>query len=180
MTDLAELEPLRPATAHTSAGARRAIGPWGTAARIVVGLGLLASVVMGHAVGGWRPVSWLLAVVVFPAVVLGLHWLRARRGGARLDATGPVGHGVNLAVFLALYLTPWYAPTLGATSDAALIFYGASMLLAAAWGYAGCEVLAVSNWVLRRDDQVGCAVFAPVDQLEATATHPPVTADESM
>ena len=42
----------------------------------------------------------------------------------------------------------------------------ASMLLAALRGYAGCEVLAVSNWLLRRDDQVGCAVFWPIDQLE--------------
>jgi aryl-alcohol dehydrogenase-like predicted oxidoreductase len=65
----------------------------------------------------------------------------------------------NLAVFLALYL-------LELTSDAALIFYGASMLLAALRGYAGCEVLAVSNWLLRRDDQVGCAVFLPIDHLE--------------
>jgi hypothetical protein len=33
-------------------------------------------------------------------------------------------------------------------------------------GYAGCEVLAVSNWLLQRDDQVGCALFWPADQLE--------------
>ncbi|MGH3863786.1 hypothetical protein [Actinokineospora sp.] len=52
------------------------------------------------------------------------------------------------------------------TSDATVIFYGASMLLAAARGYAGCEVLAVSNLLLRRDDQVGCVVFAPVDAIE--------------
>ena len=55
------------------------------------------------------------------------------------------------------------------TSDAALLFYGASMLLSAARGYAGCEVLAVSNWLLRRDDQVGCLVFSPIDQLERRA-----------
>ena len=40
------------------------------------------------------------------------------------------------------------------------------MLLAALRGYAGCEVLAISNWLLRRDDQVGCMVFAPVEDLE--------------
>lgn len=51
-------------------------------------------------------------------------------------------------------------------SDAALPFYGVSMLLAALRGYAGCEVLAISNWLLRRDDQVGCVVFAPVDHPE--------------
>jgi hypothetical protein len=70
------------------------------------------------------------------------------------------------AVFLALYLTLWYAPALDVTSDAALVFYGGWMLLAALRGYAGCEVLAVSNWLLGRDDQIGCAVFWPVDQLE--------------
>jgi hypothetical protein len=52
-------------------------------------------------------------------------------------------------------------------SDAALLFYGASMLVAATRGYAGCEVLAVSNWLLRRDDQIGCAPFWPVDAWEA-------------
>jgi len=73
---------------------------------------------------------------------------------------------LNAAVFLALYLTPSYAPALEATSDAALIFYGASMLLAAVRGYAGCESLAVSNWILDRDDQVGCVLFAPLDLVE--------------
>jgi hypothetical protein len=48
-----------------------------------------------------------------------------------------------------------------------LLFYGASMLLAAWRGYAGCEVLALSNWVLRRDDQVGCLLFSPIDSLES-------------
>lgn len=73
---------------------------------------------------------------------------------------------LNCAIFFALYLTPFYAPALAFTSDAALIFYGASMLLAAARGYAGCEVTAISNWLLHRDDQVGCVLFWPVDCLE--------------
>lgn len=46
----------------------------------------------------------------------------------------------------------------------AVVFPG--VLLAALRGYAGCEVLAVSNWLLRRADQVGCVVFAPVDLAE--------------
>lgn len=170
---VANARPCPPATG-------RAIGPRGTAARTLVGVGLLASVVVGHATGGWRPLSWLLALLVFPAVALAVHWVRVRRGGAGLHATGAVGHVVNLAVFLALYLTPWYAPALEATSDAALIFYGASMLLAAARGYAGCEVLAASNWVLRRDDQVGCALFAPLDHVEAAAMHPASKAEQSL
>jgi hypothetical protein len=108
---------------------------------------------------GFHLSAWALGLVGFPAVLVGLQWLRARRTPTRLEATGPVGHALNLAVFLVLYL-------LEPTSDAALLFYGASMWLAAVRGYAGCEVLAASNWLLGRDDQVGCALFWPVDQLE--------------
>ena len=53
---------------------------------------------------------------------------------------------------------------------------GASMLLAALRGYAGCEVLAMSNWLLHRDDQIGCLVFSPIDQLERRL-HRRTTAD---
>jgi hypothetical protein len=141
---------------------QRRIGPFGTTARIVVGALLLGSVVQGHLARGFHPSAWVLGLVGFPAVLVGLQWLRARRSPTPLEATGPVGHAVNLAVFLVLYLPE-------PTSDAALIFYGASMWLAALRGDAGCEVLAASNWLLGRDDQVGCALFWPVDQLERSA-----------
>jgi hypothetical protein len=48
------------------------------------------------------------------------------------------------------------------------VFLGASMLLAALRGYSGCESLAISNWLLRRNDQVGCLIFSPLDHLEAS------------
>ena len=84
----------------------------------------------------------------------------------RIEATGPIATTVNIVVFAALVLTPLYAPALSFTSAAAQIFYGASMILAAVRGYSGCEVLAVSNWILHRDDQVGCLVLSPVDNIE--------------
>jgi Na+/proline symporter len=142
---------------------QRKIGALGTTARIVVGALLLGSVLQGHLARGFHLSAWVFGLVGFPAVLVGLQWFRARRTPAQLEATGPVGHAVNLAVFLALYLAE-------PTSDAALIFYGASMWLAVLRGYAGCEVLAVSNWLLGRDDQVGCALFWPVDQLERHRT----------
>lgn len=152
-------------------GGRRSIGPAGTVARVLVGSGLVASVVEGHASGGWRPWSWALGLVGFPLMVLAWQRRRARRDPSRLDATGPTAHALNIAAFAALYLTP-------VTSDAALLFYGASMLVAATRGAAGCEVLAISNWTLRRDDQIGCALFWPIDTAEhhrhqpAAANHP--------
>jgi len=165
-----------PATANTTTNTNeqatgrqsgRRIGGIGTAARLLVGLVLLGSVLQGQLLDGpFRPASWALGLVGLPAVLLGWQWWHARGGRPRFAATGPVSHALNLAVFLALYLTPWYAPPLRFTSDAALLFYGTSMLLAALRGYAGCEVLALSNWLLRRDDQVGCMVFSPIDQLE--------------
>ena len=131
----------------------------------------MGSVVHGHVAGEFRPAPWALGLVGFPALLLGWQWGRSRRSPAPFEATGPVAQVSNIAVFFALHLTPDYAPALSVTSDAALLFYGVSMLLAALRGYAGCEVLAVSNWLLRRDDQVGCLLFAPVDHLEARASH---------
>jgi hypothetical protein len=40
------------------------------------------------------------------------------------------------------------------------------LIVAAVRGYAGCEALAVSNWLLRRDDKVGCALSAPSNHRE--------------
>jgi len=147
---------------------RRDIGLLGTLARLVVGGWMLASVIAAFHLDEWyEPV---LGLLVFPAILLLGQWLRLRYTSTPLRATGPVGYLVNAAIFLALYLTPWYFPPLAFTSDAVVYFYGASMLLAAARGYAGCEVLAVSNWLLRRDDQVGCVVFLPVDAVETRLT----------
>jgi hypothetical protein len=142
----------------------RAIGPLGTTARILVGGLLVASVTWGHLTRGFHLSAWLLGLAGFPALVLAGQWLRARRTPTPLRATGPVAHALNVAVFLVLYL-------LEPTSDAALLFYGASMWLAAARGSAGCEVLAVSNWLLGRDDQIGCAVFWPIDRWEHRRGH---------
>jgi hypothetical protein len=150
-------------TSNLITGRRRAIGPLGTTARVLVGGLFVGSVAWGHLDRGFHPSAWLLGLVGFPALVVAGQWLRARRNPTPLQATGPVAHAANVAAFVALYL-------LEPTSDAALLFYGASMWLAAARGYAGCEVLAVSNWLLRRDDQIGCAVFWPIDQLEQHRT----------
>ncbi|HVC75480.1 MAG TPA: hypothetical protein VND96_03075 [Candidatus Micrarchaeaceae archaeon] len=152
----------------------RQIGAIGTAARIALGLAFLligiaggrVSVIHGQVGIGFEPLSVAVGLVGFPAVVLAWQWLRARAVPTRLQATGPGATALNMLVLAALLLTPRYAPPLSFTSVAALVFYGASMLLAALRGYSGCEVTAISNWILGRDDQVGCLVLSPVDDLE--------------
>jgi hypothetical protein len=66
---------------------------------------------------------------------------------------------VNCVLIVALVANPY-------TAGGALLFYGAMMLVAAARGQAGCEATVVSNWVLGRDDQVGCPTFTPIDAAE--------------
>lgn len=111
--------------------------------------------------------EWLLGAVVMPGLFLGWQWTRVSRDQKPIRATGPLGHIVTVVAFLILYLTPFYAPALSLTSGAALIFFGGSMLVAAFRGYRGCEVLAVSNWILGRNDQVGCVLFSPIDRYES-------------
>jgi len=153
---------------------RRQIGTIGTVARVLIGsfmvlyglTGGRIEVMHGNVQTGFDPLSVAIGVVAFPAVLLTWQWIRARTAKTRYEATGPLATTINIAVFIALVLTPLYAPPLSFTSNAAFLFYGASMLLAAARGYGGCEVLAISNWILRRDDQIGCLVLSPIDDYE--------------
>lgn len=157
------------AMARNRGASARAIGGWGTAARLLVGGFMVGSVVYGSLTGDGtlQPESWLLGLVGFPAAVLGWQRWRTQSNPDRLVAvTGPVGHLLTAVVFLVLYTTTWYAPPIGFVSDATLLFFGCSMLVAAYRGYAGCEVLSITNWLLRRDDQIGCILFDPVDRLE--------------
>ncbi len=85
----------------------------------------------------------------------------ARRYAARpLRFTGPLGHTLNYAAIVALVANPY-------TGTAAALFYAASLVVAAWRGQSACEVTALSNLFLRRDDQIGYPVFAPIDVAEA-------------
>lgn len=130
----------------------RRIGPVGTIARVCVGLVLLAAAVST----GIELSDVLVGLVVLPVSVIAVLWLRGLKAPP-LRLFGPVGYTVNfgLAGLLLLVVT---VP--------ALIFYGASMLLAAWRGYAGCEILAIQNWATGRDDRMACPVFSPIDGME--------------
>lgn len=146
---------------------KRGIGPIGTVTRTVLGLILFGSVFYAQIIKGpFSPLPWGIGLLVFPAIFTIWQYLRARRNPARLEANGPLASVLNIIILLAFYFTFIYAPAIAFMSVAVLIFYGLSMLLAALRGYPGCESLAISNWLLRRDDQLGCLVFSSIDNAE--------------
>lgn len=147
---------------------RRNLGPIGTTIRLVVGLLFIGLIVAGQLLSSAHltPVTWALGLVGFPAIGLMWHGWRIHRNPVRFNDTSPLSFGLSLGLPLALYLTGLFVPALWFTSDATLIFVGCSLLLAALRGSTGCEFLALSNWLLARADQMACAVFTPIDNLE--------------
>jgi hypothetical protein len=143
----------------------RGIGPFGTAARALAGSALIGSVLWGHLRGGVDVWAWVIGLAALPALTIVLvRWAARRHPGPLMWLAGPVGSLATCAVFIAMYATTWYAPSISVLSDSALLFFGTTMLVAAVRGDAGCEVLAISNWVLRRSDHVGCVVFDCIDR----------------
>jgi hypothetical protein len=151
---------------------KRQIGMIGTIARVIVGTWLFGSALYGHLVRGpFRPLPWILGLLIIPAIFLTGQWVRARRNPSKLRAHGPIASTINIIIFF--YFVFWAPSSISFISDAALIFYGISMLIAAIRGYAGCESLAISNWILKRDDQLGCLFFSPIDFVERKAFREP-------
>ncbi len=152
----------------------RDVGPIGTAVRLGLGLLCLGLIVFGQlsSQAHLLPVTWALGLIGFPALVLAWHWWRVRRNPAPFHDTSPLSFALSLGLPLALYLIGWFVPALWFTSNATLIFLGFSLVLAALRGSAGCEFLVLSNWLLGRSDQMACAVFTPIDDLEQRGSAP--------
>jgi hypothetical protein len=148
----------------------RQIGIIGTTARVILGTWLAGSVLYGHMViGPVRPLPWIIGLVIFPAIFLTWKWVRARHNPTKLKANGPIASVINIIIFF--YFLLWTPSSISFMRDAVLVFYGISMLVAAIRGYAGCESLAISNWILKRDDQLGCLFFSPIDFAERKLIH---------
>lgn len=148
----------------------RSIGPIGTGSRIVGGL---IAITLPIALGGF---GWWDAAAVFialPLIATASATLvteaYARLDPAALDArhafcSPPACALVGLVV--AAYVGLTFATPLNG-SVALWVWLGGSMLLAAARGYGGCEVLAIPNLITGRDDQIGCMIYTPIDRAEA-------------
>jgi hypothetical protein len=139
----------------------RGIGPVGAAARVLAGFGLL------YIAGGANGLSWgiewqdaIIGLIALPVLMVAFGLAARRYARGPVNFTGPLGIALNLAVIVALIANDH-------TGGGATIFYGTMMLIAAWRGQAGCEGTVVSNWILGRDDQIGCPPFTPIDEVEA-------------
>lgn len=115
----------------------RQIGPIGSIVRLCVGIGLL----IAGFIADPTALEVVTGLVVLPLAEFGLVWLLRRPGAPPIHLYGARGYVVNFGIAGAL----WVLLTIPA-----MLFYGASILLAVARGYAGCEILALSNLLRRR------------------------------
>lgn len=147
---------------RADASPARAIGPIGTGVRILLGLALMALGYLNEPaglIGGLQLHDLLLGLVALPAASIAVGLLARRYSDRPLRFTGAAGTAVNLGVLAVLFANRY-------TAGAAALFYGATLLIAAWRGRAGCEFTIVSNVILGRDDQIGCPVLTPIDLVE--------------
>lgn len=142
-----------PTALTATAGRGRQIRLWGSLARLVVGTAMIAGAVLT----GADRVDVLIGLVVLPVAEVILLALRGTHA-TPLRLYGTAGYLLAFGLGIALWML---------VPQAALLFYGASIVLAFVRGYAGCEIFAISNWIRNRDDQTVCLVFTPIDNAEA-------------
>ncbi len=158
------------------ASGERRIGPIGTSARLIGGALAIALPIALHGL------SWIeagvalialpaIAAVAAPLITAAYRHLYPAALRSRHAICSPLGCTL-LAVMVAANAAI-VAPTDANGNVTISVWLGASMLLAAARGYDGCEVLAVSNLITGRRDQIGCLLYTPIDHAEARRHHRP-------
>ena len=148
----------------------RDIGPIGTSSRIVAGAAALAVPIALEGAVWWDMATALLA---FPLLSSAVAWLMTRVDQPSSDNAAACDGGLCSTRGCVLF-----AVMIGVTVPLGILspvhgdvafwgWLGASMLLAAARGYGGCEALAFYNLLTGRRDQIGCLLFTPIDAAEA-------------
>lgn len=150
-------------------GDRREIGPIGTVSRVVAGLVAIGLPIALSGIGWWDVGA---ALVVFPAMATVLAALVTggyeRFSPQSLLRPRAICSGPGCVLTITIVAIAFTVSALTPVSDAAFwVWIGASMLLAAARGYGGCEVLAFPNAITGRRDRIGCILYTPIDAAEA-------------
>jgi len=163
---------------------QREIGPIGTTSRIVGGLIAIALPIALEGIGWWDIAAALVALPLLATAAAALITAAYARLAPKALASrhaicsGPACWLIAIMVGIAFALAV-LTPVNGEV--AFWVWIGASMLLAAARGYGGCEVLAIPNLITGRRDQIGCILYTPIDRAEArrktSRAWPPIQAE---
>jgi hypothetical protein len=145
---------------HTMQGKSRRIGPIGTTTRLVVAAGLLYLAFFDGTSWGLEWYDAAVGLGVLPAAVIAFSLVARRYASGPVRFTGSAGTTANCLLLVALAVNPY-------TAGGAALFYGVTLLVAAWRAQPGCEATVVSNAIFRRDDQIGCPLFSPIDEAEA-------------
>jgi len=151
-------------------GSARQIGPLGTLARVISGL---AAIVVPIALDGFTLTEAVIALLGLPLVALvagvAIESSFRRFAPSALSSRHAICSLPACALIAVLIIAndAIVAPTSANGNVTIWVWLGASMLVAAARGYSGCEVLAIPNLLTGRRDQIGCLVLTPIDRAEA-------------
>jgi hypothetical protein len=138
----------------------RKIGPIGTTTRLLAAAALLYLAFFDGTSWGleWYDIAVGLGLLPAGVIAFGLAARRYASGPVRF--MGSAGTTANCLLLIGVAVNPY-------TAGGAALFYGATLLVAAWRGQPGCEATVVSNAIFRRDDQIGCPLFSPIDKAEA-------------
>jgi hypothetical protein len=148
----------------------RALGPVGTGARAIAGGVLILVPIASDGLARWDAFG---ALIVLPALSVALDQLVAVGVSRLAAATGRLASeltrtwSVHLSALI-LILASATALTYVTPIDAGAIwlFFGASLVVVAVRGDAGCEAVAIPNAIFGRRERTGCVAFRLVDSLE--------------
>ncbi|MGH3351962.1 MAG: hypothetical protein ACRDPS_14940 [Nocardioides sp.] len=141
----------------------REIGPWGTTTRALAGVALIGwAVAVPHEHpwldlpgAGSRPLGSLVGAVIVPTALTLAVLLRGRAKPAlRLGAGSALAVTGGWLVLMQIYPV------------AMLVAVGVPLVVLAAAGRCGCELMAIPNLILRRNDYLFCLPFSPIDAWE--------------
>ncbi|MGH2904147.1 MAG: hypothetical protein ACRDK7_11275 [Solirubrobacteraceae bacterium] len=150
-------------------GPGRQIGPIGTLARTVGGALAIALPIAFDGFSWWEAAVALVALPLIALVVAALLTLAFRRLAPNaLKSRHAICSlpGCSLIAVMVAANAALVAPTSANGNVTIWVWLGASMLLAAARGYGGCEMLAISNLITGRREQIGCLLYTPIDNAE--------------
>jgi hypothetical protein len=150
-------------------GDGREIGPLGTIARVALGLAAVVASIASGGIGWWDWATLNAFVVVGAAaaslVVAGFARYAPDAFAPRHSICSPLACAL---VALLVGLSSAMSALTPADGDVVFgVWLGASLLVGAAAGHGGCEVLAFPNALTGRRDRIGCLLFTPIDEAEA-------------